>query len=121
MREQKTFEILLHVSGNNLVTVLEVVNDCADIISTKLLEHSPKQATTRAFHGRRFNGRASPRGTTTKKILLDILADGKVHKKEELQRRFEEKGFAAASVSPASSTLIKEGKIKQVATGCYSL
>lgn len=112
MKDQKTYEILLHVGSLNLATVLDVVKDSATVVGVKQLvptKPAAHRTTTRI------------KGISTASIVLGVLSDGQVHTDEELGQALATAGFSATSAHPAASTLVADGKIKRIARGRYCL
>lgn len=111
MKQEKQYEIVLHVGSTQLTTVLDVVRESATIASVKQLDitKAPRRTAVRI------------KGSNSTTVLLNELSDGKIHTDEDLAKVLVRLGLSAATVHPTMSGLCRAGKAKRVARGRYCL
>src|ERR1700692_788924 len=111
-----TFEVILHVSSKVLPHLLSTVAPECKLVSVK-----PITGETTVREPRYANGKRN-KGISGRDLTLKLLgAEKRAFSYRELAEAVQSHGFAANSVSPVLSNLVKEKKVKALGNGQYAL
>jgi hypothetical protein len=116
-------EVVLHVNAATLPALLEVIVPQCKLVSVRAHE-APDDASAHAnaLHRQpRFHGGKSNKGISASALVLEVLADGKLHTYTEITEAFAARDFARNSASPAISNCAAEGTVRALGNGIYAL
>ncbi len=101
------YEMTFTVPAKKVGAALEVMGKFGQLKTMKATEETA--IATKTIH---YVGGKKNKGIRSDALALELLGNfGGVMSYEGVKSRFEERGFAASSVSPTMSRLIHEGKV----------
>ena len=103
----KTYEITLRVTENLLTTIIDVTRDSASIVGIKFIndETPAKKRQMRYANGIRV------KDIKGKDLVMQVVADGRVHGFGDFEAAFSKHSFAASSVQSTVHKALKDGLI----------
>lgn len=113
-RNDKVYEMILHVRASSLETMIAVVADTADIVSMKKID-VPQETLPGKSHGKGTSNTSPARksGKTGPEVLLEHFKPGVSYDVNGLGSVLKAAGFSENSAHPSVSALVKLGKVER--------
>jgi hypothetical protein len=113
-----SFDVTIRVNEKHLGTLLGVITEDREYelrgvarVSDTSVPQEPKS---------RFRDGKRDKGISGMDLIIQTLKNGKPQSRQELEKVFEGRGFAASSTNPALTRLREEGRIRGDNFGHYS-
>lgn len=108
----KSYELLVRVHAANLLTVIEVLKDAAEIVQMKQadLPVTPEKHPRKASAVPKI---ARERGKRADQVILELMSPGVSYCVEDIGHAIVARGFSASSAHPAISMLVKDKKVER--------
>jgi hypothetical protein len=123
MKTTTTFRIVCDVPSTSLTTVIGAIEGAASIVEVRALDEAAPPPTRN--HPRNHHGYANgkrDKGISGRDLLLEVLSKYKRPvSRDEIDREFITRGFAAGSFSPSVTYLVREGRVVRGEHGYVSL